>query len=86
MKFYNTAPEEQESVLNIDYLEKNLYVYSSRTAIIKRFYKRLGTPNRIYYVGEAVSGASWKIPFKDKNKIRIGLSKMLLLRSNEIII
>lgn len=29
-KFYNTSPDEQETIINIDYSEKKANVYSSR--------------------------------------------------------
>lgn len=79
MKFYNTTIEEQETTINIIYDEKCLYIYSSRKAIIERLIKKLGKPERTDTIKELVTGASWKIPFKEKDKIRIALSKTLLI-------
>jgi hypothetical protein len=40
MKYYNTIPEEQETVINIDYYERELIIYSSRKSVIQRLYDR----------------------------------------------
>ncbi len=79
MNFYKTAIEEQETVINLCYEEKYLYIYSSKKSIIERLIKKLGKPTKIDTIKELVTGASWKIPFKQKDKIRIALSKTLLI-------
>ena len=42
MKFYNTMPEEQETIVNIDYFSKILNIYSSRKSVIQRLYLNKG--------------------------------------------
>lgn len=79
MKFYNTIIEEQETIVNLDYYSKELHIYSSRKAIIQRLYKKLGEPTRTHYIDKALTGASWKIPFSDKKRMTIALSKPLLV-------
>lgn len=79
MKFYNTIPEEQESIINLDYFGRNLYIYSSRKAVIQRLYDKLGEPTKTYYIDKALTGASWEIPFSDKKKMSCALSKPLLI-------
>ena len=79
MKFYNTIFEEQETTINILYSEKILCIYSSRKSIILRLEKKLGKPTEVFKTKELVTGVKWEIPFKDKNKIRLALSKTLLI-------
>ena len=79
MKFYNTIPEEQETIININYYDKELHIYSSRKAVIQRLNTKLGKPTNIDYINKALTGASWNIPFADKKKITIALSKPLLI-------
>ena len=79
MNYYNTAIEEQETIINLSYEEKYLYIYSSSKSIIKRLIKKLGNPTKVDTIKGLITGASWKIAFKDKEKIRIALSKTLLI-------
>ncbi len=79
MKYYNTSLDEQETIINIDYFEKNLYIYSSRKSIIERLKRKLGNPNKEYFTQELISGACWQISFQDKERIRVALSKMILI-------
>lgn len=79
MKFYNTSIGEQETTINLIYEDKYLYIYSSRKSIIERLIKKLGNPTKIDTIKGLITGASWKISFKDKEKIRVALSKTLLI-------
>lgn len=79
MKFYNTNIEEQETQISIDYFSKTLNIYSSRKSIIQRLYNKLGNPTKTDYINKSVTGASWQIPFEDKKKMTIALSKPLLI-------
>lgn len=79
MKYYNNLPEEQETIINLDYYTKELNIYSSRKAVIQRLYTKLGEPTKTHYIKKALTGAWWKIPFADKKKITIALSKPLLI-------
>lgn len=79
MKYYNTIPEEQETQINIDYFERTLNIYSSRKAVIQRLYTKLGEPTKTDCIDKALTGASWNIPFADKKKITIALSRPILI-------
>ncbi len=79
MKYYNTIPEEQETIINLDYYAKELHIYSSRKSVIQRLYNKLGKPTKTDYISKAVTGASWKIPFADKKRLIIALSRPLLI-------
>lgn len=79
MKYYNTIPEEQETVINIDYFERVLSIYSSRKSVIQRLWDKLGEPNKLNYIQKALTGAIWEIKFEDKKRINIALSRPLLI-------
>jgi hypothetical protein len=79
MKYYNTIPEEQETVINIDYYERELIIYSSRKSVIQRLYDKLGEPTETDFVKNALTGATWKIKFRDKRRISIALSRPVLI-------
>ena len=79
MKNYNTIPEEQETIINLDYYNKELHIYSSRKAVIQRLYARLGEPTKTNNIKTALTGASWNIPFSEKKRINVALSRPLLI-------
>jgi hypothetical protein len=71
VRYINTLPEEQETVINIIYEDEIVKVYTSKPETIKDLTKKLGEPttkykkNKNYY-----SGASWEISFHDNAKLR----------------
>ncbi len=79
MRFYNTSIEEQETQISIDYKSKVLSIYSSRKSIIQRLNKKVGDANKSDYINNAITGASWDIPFSDRKKITSALSKPILI-------
>ena len=79
MKFYNTIPEEQETLINIDYFDKVLNIFSSRKSVIQRLCAKLGEPSKMDYINNSITGASWKINFEDKKKINIALSRPTII-------
>jgi len=79
MKFYKTLPEEQETIINIDYLKKQIRIYSSRKSVLERLYKKLGEPTKTHYLKKEITGAYWEIKFEDKKKISSALSRPLLI-------
>lgn len=78
MKFLEIPLEEQETTTNIDYLKKEIYLYTSRKTIYNRYYKLLGNPTNIYYENNKICGAQWILPFNDK-KINNFFSKTILI-------
>ena len=83
MRYINTLPEEQETVINIIYEDEIVKVYTSKPETIKDLTKKLGEPttkykkNRNYY-----SGASWEISFHDNAKLRKILVKDTFIQKN----
>ena len=79
MKFYGTLLEEQETIISLDYYSRTLHIYSSRKAVIQRLSQKLGEADKIDYIKKAITSAKWEIPFSDKKKMTIALSKPLLI-------
>ena len=79
MKYYNTLLEEQETLINIDYFARVLTIYSSRKSIIQRLSDKLGNPTKANYINKSLAGAKWEIPFSDKKRINISLSRPILI-------
>lgn len=78
-KFYKTRLEEQETIINIDYLASKVNLYTCQKTIYDRLVKKVGKPNRIYYANKKISGGSWQIPFEDKKNITHILSRPTLI-------
>lgn len=79
-RFEKTIIEEQETLVNISYSEKNTDVYTSRKAVYYRLLEKLGEPTKKFYTKDgAISGASWVIPFIDKQRTNWALSRPLLI-------
>jgi len=74
-----TKYEEQETVINIDYANSMLSIYTSRKMTFNRLKEKLGKPTNIYYVKKKISGGIWEIPFSEKRKIVSALSRPLLI-------
>lgn len=77
--FYLTDLREQETVINIDYYEQVIFVYTCRKNVAERLYKKLGQPSKIYITQNKISGIRYDIPFKDKKTITSILSRPILI-------
>ena len=77
--FYNTNYEEQETLINIDYSNSILDIYTSRKLTFNRLKNKLGEPYKAYYMNNKVCGGRWKVDFSDKKKLTSILSRPLLI-------
>ena len=48
-KFYNTSPDEQETIINVDYGKREVHCYTSRYAVYDRLLAKLGEPTKTFY-------------------------------------
>lgn len=48
-KFYNTSPDEQETIMNVDYGKREVHCYTSRYAVYDRLRAKLGEPTKTFY-------------------------------------
>lgn len=81
MSFNNTQYEEQETIVNIDYYNSKMYIYTSRKITFERLKDKLGKPSKEYLVNKKISGGRWEIGFNEKRKITSVLSRPLLIGS-----
>lgn len=79
MKFYNNLPEEQETIINLDYYARRLTIYTSRKKQIENLTKALGEPNILFTIKEKVCGCKWNIPFENTKATSKALSRPLLI-------
>ena len=77
--FDKTILEEQETLVNISYADKCTDVYTSKKSVYFRLLEKLGEPTKKFYLQNRVSGASWVIPFSDKQRTGYALSRPLLI-------
>lgn len=80
-QFYNNNISEQETIINFDYEERQVFVYTCNKRVYDRLNKKIGKPHKVYYTKEKISGASWVIPFANKKTITQVLSRPTLAGS-----
>ena len=52
--------DEQETVINIDYCEKEITVYTSRKSVADRLIKKIGEPTKVYTSFDKVYAIDYK--------------------------
>ena len=70
--------EEQETLMNIDYCEKTINVYTSRKQVGERLKKKIGEPTDKYISNGKIYAVNYKRNLFDKDVAKF-LSKMLLI-------
>ena len=70
--------DEQETLINIDYYEKTINVYTSRKQVAERLKKKIGEPTDIYKNNNKIYAVNYKRNLFDKDVAKF-LSKMLLI-------
>ena len=70
--------DEQETLINIDYCEKTINVYTSRKQVAERLKKKIGEPTDIYKNNNKIYAVNYKRNLFDKDVAKF-LSKMLLI-------
>ena len=72
--------DEQETLINIDYCEKTINVYTSRKQVGERLKKKIGEPTDKYISNGKIYAVNYKRNLFDKDVAKF-LSKMLLIGS-----
>ena len=70
--------DEQETIINIDYCEKTINVYTSRKQVGERLKKKIGEPTDKYVSNGKIYAVNYKRNLFDKDVAKF-LSKMLLI-------
>ena len=62
--------DEKETILNFDYFDSKVNVYTTNQATGKRLRKKIGEPTRKTIFGGDIASEEWTIPFKEREKLR----------------
>lgn len=78
MEWENIPRDEQETVMNIDYCEKTINVYTTRKQVGERLIKKIGQPTRILKNGNKIYAVEYTRSLYDAD-VRHFFSKTLLI-------
>ena len=70
--------DEQETVINIDYCEKEITVYTSRKSVANRLERKIGEPTKRYLHDDRIYAVEYKRNLFDKDVAKF-FSKMLMI-------
>lgn len=71
---YQVPREEQETIINIDYYDKTISLYTNRKAIANNLEKVLGEPNSFNTVGGKKCDVTYKRPLSSED-VKLFFSK-----------
>lgn len=86
MKWETVPLDEQETIVNIDYYEKTINVYTSRKSVAERLMRKIGKPSRVFETNGYVQAVEYKKSLFDEQTKKF-FSKMLLVgmyRKNDV--
>lgn len=76
-KYYNVRTDEKETIINFDYLERVVNIYTTRVATMKRLLNDIGNPKSIEKIDNKIASMEWDIPFDNRN----GIKKVMALKN-----
>ena len=80
MEWILSGLDEQETVINVDYYEKKITVYTNRKSVGIRLQKKLGEPTKVYKYEGKISAVEYTRNLFDKDVAKF-FSKMLIIGS-----
>ena len=80
MKWEGTPLDEQETIINVDYYERKITVYTSRKSVGIRLQRKLGDPTKVYEYEGKISAVEYTRNLFDKDVAKF-FSKMLIIGS-----
>ena len=72
--------DEQECVINVDYYDKKITVYTTRKSVGVRLMKKLGEPSKVYEHEGKINAVEYTRNLFDKDVAKF-FSKMLIIGS-----
>lgn len=75
--------DEQETIINFDYFEHQMKLYTSNQPTAKRLQKRIGESTETFFTNGKISGKSWTIAFDERETIKKAISLGSLLTMNQ---
>lgn len=70
--------DEQETLINVDYCDKQITIYTNRKATGNRLMKKIGKPTKIDFHNGSISGITYKRNLFDKDVAKF-FSKTLII-------
>ena len=67
MEWGTTLLEEQETLINVDYYDKTIMIYTSRKSVGKRLEKKLGEADKVTTLNGKKVAIEYKRKLSDKN-------------------
>lgn len=83
MKWNNIPREEQETIINFDYLKKTINLYTTRYAVGNKLIKRVGQPTKINYTDNKVDGVQYQISMNDSRVRKLLSITALIIRDTK---
>lgn len=81
---WNTIPrEEQETIINLDYLDKKISLYTTRYAVANKLKNKIGEPTKINYSNNKIDSVEYEMSMNDKRTRYLLSVRVLLLRTIE---
>lgn len=80
MKWEIIPRDEQETIINIDYCEKIIKVYTTRKSVADRLLKKIGEPTKTYNSDDRIYAVIYERNLFDKDVAKF-FSKMLMVGS-----
>lgn len=78
MEWENVPREEQETMMNIDYEEKTIRIYTTRKSVADRLFKKIGPATSVEMSNGKVYSVTYKRNLFDKDVAKF-FSKSLLV-------
>lgn len=78
MKWKSVSKEEQETIINIDYYDKTISLYTTKQSVANRLKKKIGAPTNINEVNGIIYSVEYKMSILDE-RVRKLIAKTTLI-------
>lgn len=75
----NISLEEQETHVWIDYLNREINIFTARPSVYRRLESKLGEPDKINKLNGKICDGTWKVKFEDKKILSSVLNRTVLV-------
>ena len=82
MKWTSIPTDEKETILNFDYFDNKVNLYTTNQPTGNRLKKKIGEPTRETYFEGKIASQEWTIPFQEREKLRKIFSINLFVSSH----
>lgn len=81
--WYSIPIDEQETIINFDYFDHKIILYTTNKATSNRLQKKIGEPDEITKTNGLISGTTWNLKFEQRETIKKAISLGSLLTMNQ---